>query len=168
MSKKLMLKRIFIVVPALAVVIIILTEDISVRGVFVALAVSSVAVFFSAKYLPVRQVSNIKFFRLVTYPLYLIWMIYYSGFQVIKIILKGSRVEVVTVATDIKSEILRVILVDSITLTPGSVLLDLDGERVTLLWIRDKNTPPGPVSADKQLKEKLERRLKKAERKPKE
>jgi multicomponent Na+:H+ antiporter subunit E len=87
-----------------------------------------------------------------------------SGFHVIKLIIKGPQADIVTVNTQIKAEVLRIILVDSITLTPGSILLELNDDKVTLLWIREKNAPSGPEAADKQLKQKLERRLLKAQR----
>ena len=72
-------------------------------------------------------------------------------------------VDIVTVKTKLKNESLRIILADSITLTPGSILLDLKDEFITLLWIRDKFTPSDSETADRMLKGKLERRLLKAE-----
>jgi len=157
-------KRSLVIIPALAFFLVILTEDVSLRGVLVALGVSFISVFFTTKFIPSLKISDVKFIKLITFPFYLIGQIYVAGFQIIRILFKGSKAAIVTVNIDIKAEVLRVILVEAITLTPGSILLELNDESVTLLWILDKNTPADPAIADKQLKEKLEQRLLKAQR----
>ncbi|MCL2605138.1 MAG: Na+/H+ antiporter subunit E [Defluviitaleaceae bacterium] len=159
-------KRIVLTVPPLAFILVIFMEEISVRSICTALIIGLAVVIFTARFLPLRQNTNISYLKLITFPIYLIGLVYISGFQVIKIILKRRPiVDIVTLKTSIKSEVLQVILADSITLTPGSVLIDLENDSVNLLWIRERDTPPDPEAADKQLKEKLERRLLKAERK---
>ncbi|MCL2203314.1 MAG: Na+/H+ antiporter subunit E [Defluviitaleaceae bacterium] len=159
-----MSKRNIFVIPALTLVLVILMEEISLSGALIGLVTSTVVVFFVARLLPLQEISSVRYIKLATFPLYLIGQIYVAGFQIMRMILQGAKVDIVTVKTEIKSEALRVILVDSITLTPGSVLLDLDEDRVTLLWIRDKNAPADAAAADRQLKQKLERRLLKAQR----
>jgi multicomponent Na+:H+ antiporter subunit E len=142
----------------------LLIEAFTVRGILTGLAVGAVALYFVSKFLPFKGLSNVNFYKLITYPFFLIGQIYIAGFQVIKIILTGPKVDIVTVTTKIEAEALRIILVDSITLTPGSILLELNDDQVTLLWIRDKKSPLDPEAADKLLKEKLERRLLKAQK----
>ncbi|MCL2187889.1 MAG: Na+/H+ antiporter subunit E [Defluviitaleaceae bacterium] len=158
-----MRKRVLFIVPALTIIWVILAEDISVIGVLVGLFVSIGVVYVTSEFLPPQRITNIDFKRLVTFPLYLIGQIYVAGFHIMWTVVRGAKVNIVTVKTEIKSEALRVVLVDSITLTPGSILLDLDDDKVTLLWIRGKDTPPDPAIADEQLKKKLERRLLKAQ-----
>jgi multicomponent Na+:H+ antiporter subunit E len=153
-------KRSFLVIPALTLVLVILMEDPSLSGVVTGLVISTAVVLFTAKFLPLQIIADIKFIKLVTFPFYLIGQIYVAGFQVIRVILKAPpKIDIITVKTKIKSEALRVILVDSITLTPGSILLNLDEDNVTLLWLRDKDTPPGPEEAYRQLMQRLEHRL---------
>lgn len=153
------------IVPALTVVWIILMEEISVLSVVLGVVTGVLVSVFSKKFLPSQEISNVNFFKLITYPFYLIGQIYVAGVAVIKIILTGSVVDIVTVKTALKSEALRVILADSVTLTPGSILLKLDKENLTLLWIRGKDTHADPDTAGELLKGALERRLLKAERK---
>jgi len=141
-----------------------LTENLSLGNIVLSFIICVVVVFFAARFLPRQNISEVRFVKLITYPFYLVGQIYVAGFMVIKILLKGLHVDIITVKTEIKAEMLRVILVDSITLTPGSILLDLNGDNVTLLWLRDIDTPLDPEVADKQLKHKLERRLIKAQR----
>jgi len=157
-------RRTIFAIIALSAVWLIFTEEISLQNALIGVGMSTGCMFFIEKFLPFKELSNINFWKLATFPFYLIAQIYVAGFHVIKIVVTGSKVGIVSLDTKIKDEALKVILVDSITLTPGSILLDLDGEKVTLLWIRDKNTPGDPDTADEQLKSRLERRLLKAQK----
>ena len=156
-------KHTFFVTLGLTLVWILLMEELSWRSIGMGMMTTLVSLHFASKFLPYDEIKNVNFFKLATYPLFLIGQIYVAGFSVIKIILKGSKVDIVTVRTELKNDVLRIILSDSITLTPGSILLDLKGEFITLLWIRDKHTPGDSDTADRMLKHKLERRLMLAE-----
>lgn len=151
-------------VVALTLVWMILTEDVSVAGVLTGIFVSIVALFFILKFLPFKEISNINFYKLATFPFYLIGQIYVAGFQIIRVIVRGPKVDIVTIKTKIEAEALKVILVDSITLMPGSILLNLSGNNITLLWIREKNTKLDISEVEAYIEEKLERRLLRAQR----
>jgi len=151
-------------IVALTLVWIILAESISVRSVVTGVVISIIALIFVHKFLPFKEVSNINFYKLATFPFYLIGQIYVAGFQIIKVIIKGPKVDIVTIRTKIEADVLKVILVDSITLMPGSILLDLDGNKITLLWIRDKNSPLNIAEVEAYIERKLERRLLRAQR----
>jgi len=149
---------------ALTFVWVILTEEITSRNILIGLIVSSVGLTFIAKFLPFKEITNVNFYKLATYPFYLIGQIYVAGFNVISIVLTGPKVDIVTINTTIEAEALKFILVESITLTPGSILLELNDDKITLLWIRNKKSPLSPQAADEKLKAKLERRLLKAQK----
>ena len=153
-----------ITVLALTVIWIILTESVSPFNIGVGVAAGILTAVFLRKFLPVKNIDDVNFYRLITFPFYLIGQIYVAGFQVIWMVLKGSRVGTIVLKTEIKSEALKVILVDSITLTPGSVLIDLEGDNLNLLWIREKNEPADVETAERKLKARLERRLLKAQK----
>jgi len=128
--------------------------------------VSWACLAYSNKFLPFRRIENVNFLRLVLYPFFLIGQIYASGLYVIKIIFSGERVDVVEIKTKITNDSLRVILADSITLTPGSILLDMNDDKLTLVWLRPK-TAPDPKDThdiDGQLKAKLENQIIKAQK----
>jgi len=157
-------KHTIFVVLGLTVVWVLLMEELSVMSVAVGVVTGILVTLFSRKFLPLQEIHNVNFFKLITYPIYLIGQIYMAGFAVMKIIIKGSVVDIVTVKTKLKNEALRIILADSITLTPGSILLDLENKNLTLLWIRGKDTPGDPDTAGELLKGGMEKRLLKAER----
>lgn len=156
-------KHTIFVVLGLTVVWIILMEELSVMSVAVGVVSGFLVTLFSWKFLPYQEIENVKFFKLITYPIYLIGQIYAAGFSVIKIIIKGPVVDIVTIKTQLKNEALRFLLADSITLTPGSILLDLNDDNLTLLWIRSKETKGDPDTAGEILKGKLEKKLLKAD-----
>lgn len=156
--------RIIIMTLAMLAVWILLTEEISLSNIIVGLIVSILTVLFTKKFFPVKKFGNVKLFKLITFPFFLLAQVYAAGFHVIKILFTGSKVSVIELKTNIKSETLKIILVDAITLTPGSVMIDLDNENVKLLWIRGKDEPGDLDYAEKQLKSGLERRLLKAQR----
>jgi len=86
--------------------------------------------------------------------------IYVGGIAVIRIILLGAHVEIVKVDTLIRNKVLRTILVNSITLVPGSISLDLKDNIITVLRFKDKveELSESGMTSDL-LKDKLEKML---------
>jgi multicomponent Na+:H+ antiporter subunit E len=156
--------RIIAAVLCLIVVWIVLTEAITLVNVLIGIVVATLTVLFTRKFLPAKIRGNFSILRLVTFPFFLIWQIYVAGFQIIKVMFTGSKISIVTLKTELKEEALRIVLVDSITLTPGSILVDLDGENVILLWIRGSKEPGDLEYAETKLKSRLEKRLIKAQK----
>ena len=157
-------KHTIFVVLGLTVVWIILMEELSIQAALLGVITSVIVTLFTRKFLPYQEIGNVSFLRLITYPFFLIGQIYIAGFSVIKIIIKGPVVDIVTIKTKLKTEALQFLLADSITLTPGSILLDIEGNDLTLLWIRSRETKSDSETAGELLKGKLERRLIKAEK----
>ena len=144
---------------------IILMENLNLITLIIGVAVAWACLMYSNKFLPLKKLEKVNFLRLITYPFYLMGQIYASGLYVIRIIFTGERVDVVKVKTKLKAEVLRVILADSITLTPGSILLDLNDDTLTLIWLRPKTEPDPEITrdADERLKNKLENQIIKAD-----
>jgi multicomponent Na+:H+ antiporter subunit E len=110
------------------------------------------------------KIENIRFTKLILYPFVLLWEVYMAGFHVIKLIFTGAEAEMIRVKTSITNETLKIILVDSVTLTPGTIHVRLEGDEFTLLWLRDKHDAALPVAArDKMIKGRLEKWLLKAQ-----
>ena len=151
------------VAALLTIVWVVLREDFSPMTIIVGIGISICCLFFCAKYLPFKSTTNVNFKKLVLFPLFLITQIYMAGFYVLKIIFTGAKYEIVKIKTEITNETLKIILVDSITLTPGSVLLDLKDDIITILWLRGINDP-ADVDAGELIKGKLERKLLKAQK----
>ena len=144
---------------------IILSESISLWPAAAGLVVSIVCVYFSGKLLAVEKISNVSFWRLFIYIFYLAGQIYLAGFAAIILIIKGARSDIVKVDTKLESDFLKVILANSITLTPGTLVLELKGDIITVLWLRDKKSDPHDLeNAGEQIKGKLEKQLLKAQK----
>jgi multicomponent Na+:H+ antiporter subunit E len=76
------------------------------------------------------------------------------------IVFSGAQVRVVEVKTPLRNRFLRTILANSITLVPGSVTLDLKGDKITVLWLTKKTTDiDGIEDLGEQVKGRLERML---------
>jgi len=146
------------------VVWILLREYFSIATAFIGLAVGAGCLWFYNKYLPLQEIRNINFFRLTLFLFYVIGQIYFAGFFVIKVILTGGKVDVVDVKTKLTNDTLRVILADSVTLTPGSILLNIKDDTLTLLWLREKSDNRDMSVADGVLKGRLENQLLKVQK----
>ena len=158
----------FIITLALTCVWILLREDFTIITIVLGLIFSIITLIFCNMALPVGKVRNIKAHKLVMYPFFLIGQVYLAGFHVIKLIFTGATAEIVQVKTNIENESLRILLVDSVTLTPGSVLIKLEGDEFTLLWLKGKGDELlTPEQRDDAIKGKLERWLITAQKQPK-
>ena len=152
-------------IAVLAIGWIILREYFSPWALLVGVLLGVGCVYFYHKFLPERDDgSKIHYFRLVVYLIFLFGQIYKAGLFVIKVILTGAKADIVQVKTTLTNESLRVILANSITLTPGSILLDLTDDTFTLLWLREKNDNRSPDVADAVLKNDLEAQLLKVQK----
>ena len=158
------MRHIFVLV-LLMTVWIILVETFNPIFIIAGMAAGIASLYFSEKYLPLKAIDDVSFAKLISYPFYLIGQIYAGGFYVIKVILAGQRADVVTIKTSLKSETLRVIMADTITLTPGSILLDLKDDEITLIWLRKESDPDPEFVTNKEelLKGRMEERLLRAE-----
>ena len=149
----------------LAAVWIILRESFAVWTVVTGFAISAGCLFLCHRLLPLPPMAHIMPVRLVIYLFYLVAQVYVAGLSAIKIILTDAHVEIVQVKTRITDKLLRTVLVNSITLVPGSVSLDLQEETITVLWLMKKGATTQDIdNADELIKGKLERMLLKAQK----
>ena len=160
-----MSKNTIIMIILLTAVWVILRETITLVTIAVGLVLSTFCVLVSRRMIPIAKTGSIKPLRLIVYLFFLLVQVYLGGLAVIKVILFGAHVEIVEIKTKISNNLLRSILVNSITLVPGSVSLDLNEDAITVLWLtRRTDAPPDVGLADEQLKGKLERMLIKAQK----
>lgn len=104
---------------------------------------------------PIKGVpKNFSLLRSLKYMIYLLIAIFQSGFQCIKLILKGKpQVHVVTVKTKLHEDWQKVVLANSITLTPGTITIDYFGDTFLILSIHNQ-AKEGLRDFEKQLMEK--------------
>ena len=150
----------------MTVIWIILVESFAPLQVISGLVVSSIVLYFSKKYLPLKEIENVAFSKLIFFPFYLIGQIYLSSFYVMKIIWVGERVDIIEIKTTLKEDSLKALLADTITLIPGAVSLDVIGDTITIAWLRKRNEPDPELVTNKDeiLKGKLEHKLLKAQK----
>ena len=114
----------------------VLRESYSLFTVISGVVIGVVCLIFYRIFFPLPKTAPIKPLRLILYLIYLFGQVYIAGFKVIGIVFTTAHVKVVEIKTKISDKLLRTILVNSITLVPGSISLDLDEDKITVLWIR--------------------------------
>jgi len=123
---------------------IILVGNLTLYTLISGAFVSAACILFTKKFMPLKAISNVRFSKLFLHCLFLIMEIYRHSFIVIRLIFTGAKADVVRMKTDIRSEFLQAILINSITLTPGSIPLNLDDikdELLILVLVKDQKTP---------------------------
>jgi len=142
---------------------IILMESFSPVTIVTGILLSVACLWFSQKFLPLDKIKDVRFSRLILYPFFLGKEIYLQGFQVIKLIISGPKVDVVHLQTELRSDFLKAALLNSITLTPGSVPLDLKENRLGVVYLcsPDAKDPRGDF---KKNVDRLEQQLHKAQK----
>ena len=155
----------FIKIAILAIIWVVLREEYTVVDLAIGVAISIACVAYSKKFLPLQGIKNVNFLRILFYVFYLIWQIYMAGFHVVKLIISGkARCEILSSNTRIDNNSLKVILMESITLTPGSVVLDLDDDIVTIIYLAEKDEVINSENKDEKIFGELEERLLKCQK----
>jgi len=150
----------FFSILLLTLVWIVLRENFSVFEAGAGVVIGICCLYFCRRYLPFPKFGKINFFLIFFYPFYLIFQIYLSGFNVIKLIFTDAQADIVEVKTKIKNDFARAVLANSITLIPGSISLELKEDVITVLWLKRKSKDSRDAeSAAMFIKRKLERIL---------
>jgi multicomponent Na+:H+ antiporter subunit E len=77
----------------------------------------------------------------VLYLLYVIFQMYAASFKVLYLICRGKiNPRIVHFRTRLNTDIARVILTSSITLTPGTITVDLTDDHLIVHWLDAKTT----------------------------
>lgn len=142
---------------------VILVGQLDGPTLLLGLVVGAVSLIVTERYLLEASYYDhypLDLLHLAYYGLGLILEIYKAGLSTIPIILTGKiNVRVVEIETSLEDDYHRSILANSITLTPGTITLDLQDNRLTVLWL--KADTPDMALAGERIKGKLERRLQK-------
>ena len=153
----------FFALFALAAIWIIWAEELSLFTAVLGLLMGCVCLYISHKFIPLKELRDVRFSKLILYPFYLAGQIYLQGLVVIKIIFTGGRVDIVKTKTSLQSDFLKAMLINSVTLTPGSIPLDLQGGKLTVLNLSHKHEK-NVIDVVDQLRARLEKRLLRAQK----
>ena len=163
------LRNIALKTIALAGIWVILCEKLTIVTAVTGLVIGACCLAFSYRFVPPAVTDRISAGRALLYLGYLLGSIYAGGMGAIAAIFGGAHGEITEIGTRIRNPFLRTVLVNSITLVPGSIALDMDGDRITVLWLtRKSKEQPGGAGLDapdpgERIKGRLERMLLKAE-----
>ena len=142
---------------------VILLGNLSLVTFLSGAAVSMICMWFVKKFFPLEKIRDVRFFRLVLFFPYLIKEIYVQGFLVIRKIFSAAEPEIIIAKTELKSDFLKAVLVNSLTLTPGSIALDIQDDKVKILSLTYKNDTH-VYDPDNPPEEPIEQRLRKVEK----
>lgn len=82
-----------------------------------------------------------RFYLIVLYLLIVLWKVYTSSFKVALSLITGNiNPRIVHFRTRLRSDLARTALAGSITLTPGTVTLDLDEDHLIVHWLHAETT----------------------------
>lgn len=82
---------------------------------------------------------GVPLLHMVHFFLYLIYAVFKAGISLFPVIISGKgKVGVYVIKTRIKGNLMRAILANAITMTPGTVTLDAVDDTLTVLWLRDE------------------------------
>ncbi|MCL2457103.1 MAG: Na+/H+ antiporter subunit E [Defluviitaleaceae bacterium] len=142
----------------------IILNGFSYANVAIGIIVGAASLWLAKKFMKPSEITGVSFFRLVFYPFFLLWQVYVAGFMVIGMIIRGCYTEVVTAETEIRNDFLRAMLCNTITMIPGSVVLDRDESKIKVMLLKKKNSPPLTENISETVMGKPEKKLLKAER----
>jgi multicomponent Na+:H+ antiporter subunit E len=124
--------------------------------------VAAVSIVMSEKFLLKESYYTLYSFnvlRLMRFTFFLFFEIFKSGLSIIPLIITGkSNPTFVEISTELDRNMDLIVLSNSITLTPGTITVDLEGQRLVVLWMNpltDNTTKAGTL-----IKGKIEKFIK--------
>lgn len=140
----------------------ILEGSIEYITIFTGIVVSLLALTFTDRFLigqPYHHLHGLNIIHLITFVFFLMKEVYIAGFQMIKMIISHDiNPAIVEIDTGLLEDYQRVILANSITITPGTITVDLTGNTLKVLWIN--KTTDDPEEMKQIISSSIEERLK--------
>ncbi len=132
----------------LMIVWLLLTWSLQWQEVLVGVVVVLIAELFLGDIFPagaVKVFNPVRFFWLVVYVLVFLWYVVKANFDVAYRVLNlylPIKPGIVKVRTRLKTDMARTFLANSITLTPGTLSIDLVGDHLYVHWINIVSEDP--------------------------
>lgn len=125
---------------------IALFETIDIQSILFAVISIIIILFISEKFFmetSFYEAYPFNIFKLTLFFCVLIYEIYLAGFStIIRIITGQINPGIIEISTDLPHEFQRSILANSITLTPGTVTVNLNRQNIRVLWLDVKTKNP--------------------------
>jgi len=143
------------------VVWVILVEEITWQSVAIGMFMGLLCMHFIGKFMKFQEIEQVNFYKLAFYPFWLVGRIFMDAFFVIRMIFSKPKWGITTETLNLENESLRIILAESITLTPGSIFISLDEKELTLVCLGERQKAGFPAVVE--TLRKIEKILLKAE-----
>jgi len=126
------------VIAALTLVWVLLVEQLTVQSIITGVIIGVMCVYVVKKFLKFQEIDHVNFYKLAFYPFWLIGRIFMDAVFVMKMIFSNAKWGVTVEKLNLDNEVLRIMLAEAITLTPGSIFLNLKDKDLTLLCLGDR------------------------------
>ena len=118
---------------------IVFSERIDIQTVVIGVIASAAAIFATNRLVlkdSYGTLYRVRLFPIIHYAVRLLIAIYVAGFQALVRMLSGRiNVGIVDITTDLKHPFAISLLANSITLTPGTVTLSQEDQRLKVIWL---------------------------------
>lgn len=127
---------------------LLITFSLTPANLIVGAAAALITTFFFGKYF-VKSLYKLgqprRYFWFVVYLFIFIWEVLKANFDVAYRVIHPAmpiKPGIVKVPLEVKSEIARTMLANSITMTPGTITVDIIGDDIFVHWIYVKSEKP--------------------------
>jgi multicomponent Na+:H+ antiporter subunit E len=148
-------------VPVITVVWVILEEELSVQTVLTGAVLGFLTLLIVDRYVlrgDYEKLYSMSVATVISYPVALVVQIYIAGFHALhRLVIGRTNVDVVEITTTLDDDFRIALLANSITLTPGTVTVERNGDRLNVIWLDCVTTDP--VKAGPMIKLSFERML---------
>tara|TARA_Y100001933_G_C18880429_1_gene513778 strand:+ start:311 stop:751 length:441 start_codon:yes stop_codon:yes gene_type:complete len=142
-------------------------ESFKIENIIVGTLAGTLCVWFSETYITKFRHGRrypLSISGMLIYIVFLVTEIIKSGLSTLWLLIKGkSNPMIVTVKTELRTAMTISLLANSVTLTPGTVTVDVTEQTLTILWLDGKNLYEAALKEE--LIGPLERKLLKLEAK---
>jgi multicomponent Na+:H+ antiporter subunit E len=127
---------------------LLLTLDFSVTNLVAGAVAALITSLLFAKYFfkkVVKFIQPVRYFWFLVYLVILIWECIKANFEVAYRVLHPAmpiKPGIVKIKLDLKSDFARTILANSITMTPGTIAVDIVGDNLFVHWIYVSSKDP--------------------------
>jgi multicomponent Na+:H+ antiporter subunit E len=127
---------------------LLLTLDFSVTNLVAGAVAALITSLLFAKYFfkkVVKFIQPVRYFWFLVYLVILIWECIKANFEVAYRVLHPAmpiKPGIVKIKLDLKSDFARTILANSITMTPGTIAVDIVGDNLFVHWIYVSSEDP--------------------------
>ncbi|ABR47353.1 cation antiporter [Alkaliphilus metalliredigens QYMF] len=132
-------KHYFVIILFSSTIWVILSEDLSIKSILLGCILGLGSIFSTEQFL-IQEEHKVHWrlnpILLVKYLFYLIIQVYTAGFITIGKIISGKiNPDIVEISTELEDDLLICVLANSITLTPGTITVDKEGQNLKVLWL---------------------------------